>query len=83
MRPLETIFLKIVRVSSWPLLALVAAFFFTGYGISGRYGLGRLMTEQEALTLHKWLHLPLLILTLVHTVPAVYLAMVRWGWIKK
>jgi hypothetical protein len=83
MRPLETTCLRVVRWSSWPLLLLVAAFFLTGYGISGRYGIGRWVTEQEALTLHKFFHLPLLILTLVHSIPAVYLALVRWGWIRR
>jgi hypothetical protein len=83
MKPFETICLKIVRWSSWPLLVLVSAFFITGYGISGRYGLARLMTEQEGLTLHKWLHLPLLVCTLIHSIPAVYLALVRWGWLKR
>jgi len=83
MKNFDLVCLKVVRWSSWPLLALVAAFFLTGYGISGRYGLDTLMREQTALALHKFLHLPLLVATLAHSLPAVYLALVRWGWIRR
>jgi hypothetical protein len=75
--------LKTVRWSSWPLLPVLAAFFFTGYAITGQYGLARVCDEKAALTFHRMLHWPLLILVLVHSVPAVYLALQRWGWIKR
>ena len=61
---------------------MVIAFLITGYIMSGRFGLGTWMNEKTALTLHKMLHLPLAVLLLVHTLPAVYLALQRWGWIK-
>lgn len=83
MKNFDAICLKVVRWSSWPLLALVLAFFATGYGISGRYGMGAWLDERTALALHKFLHLPLLVATLAHALPAVYLAMQRWGWIKR
>jgi len=83
MKSLDTICLKTVRWSSWPLLLLLAAFLVTGYSISGRYGLGALMDEKEALALHKLLHLPLIVITLAHSLPAIYLALQRWGWIRK
>jgi hypothetical protein len=83
MKPLDAIFLKTVRWSSWPLLILLGGFFLTGYIISGRYGLGLLMDEKRALAIHKLLHLPLIVLLLAHTLPAVYLALQRWGWIRK
>lgn len=83
MKHFDLICLKVVRWSSWPLLGLLLAFFLTGYGMSGRYGLEGLMREQTALALHKFLHLPLLVLSLAHVLPAVYLALVRWGWIKR
>ena len=54
----------------------------TGYIMDGRYGFSRVMDEKSALTFHRMLHLPLIVLVLVHSVPAVYLAMQRWGWIK-
>ncbi len=74
--------LKIVRWSGWPLLFLVVGFFLTGYMISGRFGLTMLLDEKRALALHKLLHLPLLVLFLAHSVPAVYLALKRWGWLR-
>ncbi len=83
MRNFDVVCLKAVRWSSWPLLALLLAFFVTGYGISGRYGVGAWFNEQTALTLHKLLHLPLIVLTVAHSLPAIYLAMQRWGWIKR
>jgi hypothetical protein len=80
---LNYILLKTVRCTSWPLLFLVMGFLLTGYIMSGRFGLDRLMDEQTALAFHKLLHGPLIILLLVHSAPAVYLAFQRWGWIKK
>ena len=74
--------LKIVRWSSWPLLPVLAGFLFTGYAITGQYGLARVCDEKTALALHRMLHWPLIILALVHILPAVYLAFQRWGWIK-
>jgi hypothetical protein len=75
--------LKLVRWSGWPLLPLVVAFLLTGYIMSGRYGLSRLLDEKSALAWHKLLHGPLLVLLFVHTIPAVYLALQRWGWLGK
>jgi hypothetical protein len=75
--------LKTVRWSSWPLLPLIAAFLFTGYAVTGQYGLARLCDEKTALTWHRMLHWPLIVLVLVHSLPAVYLALQRWGWIKR
>jgi hypothetical protein len=83
MRPLGYYCLKAVRKTSWPLLGLILCFFVTGYMISGRFGLGALADEKTALALHKLLHLPLIVLFLAHTVPAVYLALRRWRWIKR
>jgi hypothetical protein len=81
MSKFNLICLKTVRWSSWPLLALITVFVLTGYAIAGQYGLGRLCDEKTALTWHRMLHWPLIVLVLVHTVPAVYLALQRWGWI--
>ncbi len=79
MNRLPHVCLKIVRWSSWPLLLLIGCFLLTGYMISGRLGL---MDENKALALHKLLHLPLIALLLVHVIPAFYLALQRWGWIR-
>ena len=43
----------------------------------------KLCDEKTALTLHKLLHGPLIVLVLVHSVPAIYLALQRWGWMRK
>jgi len=83
MNRLNYICLKIVWWSSWPLLLMICCFLFTGYMISGRFGSSRLLDEKEALALHKLLHAPLITLLLIHTIPATYLALRRWGWIKK
>ena len=82
MNKLNLFLLRAVRWSSWPLLALLAAFLVTGYAIAGQYGFGRWCDEKTALTVHRMMHWPLITLVLVHSVPAVYLAMQRWGWIK-
>ncbi len=73
---------RIIRISSWPLLLLVILFLGTGYGMSGQYGMGGLMDAKQALAFHKLLHAPLVVVLLVHVVPAAYLAFRRWGWIR-
>ena len=82
MNKLNFIMLKMVRWSGWPLLPLILLFLLTGYIMDGRYGLSRVLDEKSALTFHRMLHLPLIVLVLAHSVPAVYLAMQRWGWIR-
>ncbi len=74
--------LRVVRWSGWPLLPLLLFFLFTGYIMDGRYGLGRWVDAESALTFHRMLHAPLVILLLAHSLPAMYLAMQRWGWIR-
>jgi hypothetical protein len=83
MNRLHLMALKLVRWTGWLLLPVVLGFFVTGYAMSGRYGLGMLTDEKTALALHKFMHLPLAVLVLVHGVLALYLALFRWGWIKQ
>lgn len=80
---INAILLRIVRWSGWPLFIVVTGFIVTGYAASGRYGLGVLMDVRTAMALHKLLHLPLVVLLLVHALPAMYLAAYRWGWFRK
>jgi succinate dehydrogenase/fumarate reductase cytochrome b subunit len=82
MNRVNYVLLKMVRISGWPLLPLVMLFLLTGYSVSGQYGFSRLMDEKTAVALHKLGHLPLLVLLLAHTLPATWLALQRWGWIK-
>lgn len=81
MKSLSLHSLKIVRWTGWLLLLVTLTFLLTGYLMSGRFHMA-LMDENHALTWHKLMHLPLIVLLTAHTVPAVYLAMQRWGWIK-
>lgn len=74
--------LKLVRWTGWLLLPFVLVFFATGYAISGRYGFGAIADEKTALELHKVMHLPLGALVVAHVIPSLYLALVRWGWLK-
>ena len=71
---------QIVRVSSWPLVLVVIVFLITGYAMSGNYGLGAMIDAKRALAIHKLLHGPLLALLLLHSLPAMYLAIRRWRW---
>jgi hypothetical protein len=82
MNKLNFILLKTVRWSGWPLLPLILLFLLTGYIMDGRYGLSRVLDEKSALTFHRMLHVPLIVLVLAHSLPATYLAMQRWGWIR-
>jgi len=83
MNLLHLICLKLVRWTGWLLLPVVLAFFATGYAISGRYGFGALADEKTALALHRLMHVPLGLLVAVHVLPSIYLALLRWGWIKQ
>ena len=83
MNKFNFILLKTVRWSGWPLLPVVMLFLLTGYIMDGRHGFGKLLDEKTALTFHRMLHLPLIVLVLAHSLPAVYLALQRWGWIKR
>lgn len=82
MSRLNWVMIKAVRLSGWPLLPVLAGFLVTGYAITGQPGFARLCDEKTALAFHRMLHWPLIILVLVHSVPAVYLALQRWGWIR-
>jgi len=79
---LNVILLKIVRWSGWLLLPLILLFLLTGYIMDGRFGLSRALDTNSALTFHRMLHAPLMVLVLAHSLPAAYLALQRWGWIK-
>ena len=77
-RPPHYVLNKIVRISSWPLFLIVILFFLTGYAMSGDFGLGSWIDAKRALAIHKLLHGPLLALVLLHSLPAMYLAIRRW-----
>ena len=83
MSKVNVVLLKMVRWSGWPLLPVVGLFLLTGYIMDGRYGFSKVLDEKSALTFHRMLHWPLIVLVFAHSAPAVYLAFQRWGWIKR
>jgi Ni,Fe-hydrogenase I cytochrome b subunit len=81
MANLDSIMLKTVRLSAWPLLVLMVIYIVTGYALCGQYGLGSLVDMQTALATHKLFNLPLVILLAAHVLSSMYLAFRRWKWI--
>ena len=69
---------KIVRISSWILLALMLIYLTTGFALCGKFGLSGLIDSRQAMTLHKILDVPLLVVFLTHVIPSTYLAFKRW-----
>jgi len=80
---LNIVLIKTVRVTSWPLLGLMVLYLVTGYALCGQTAIGRWMSVDTALMVHKLFDWPLVTLFVGHSLPAVYLAFVRWGWIRK
>ena len=74
---------KLVRIAAWPLLALMILYLLTGYVLCGQHGLGRWMSVETALAIHRFFGAPLVALLLAHVIPGVYLALRRRGWIRK
>jgi succinate dehydrogenase/fumarate reductase cytochrome b subunit len=73
---------KIVRITGWVLFFIMLLFITTGFALCGKYGFNRMISTQDALTIHKIFDLPLIFIFLVHSLIAIYLAFRRWGWIK-
>ncbi len=74
---------KIVRVTGWILFFIMLLFIGTGFALCGKYGFSRVISPQAALTIHKIFDMPLIAFFLVHSLIGIYLALRRWGWIKK
>jgi len=55
-------------------------YLWTGYVLGGEAEPGRWMDLQRALWLHRNMDVPLIVLLALHTVPALYLAVLRRGW---
>jgi hypothetical protein len=75
--------IKIARISGWLLMLLVILYIGTGLAIRGEFGLGKLLTPDEAKVIHQDFRWPLAIAFAVHASITIYFAMRRWGWIKK
>ncbi len=78
----HTVLLKTVRFTGWPLFLVVLLFLVTGYVLCGKYGFERLMDYRKALAVHQLFDLMLVGLFVVHSLPAMYLALWRWGWVR-
>ena len=58
--------MRIDRISAWLLLPVMIMYIITGYVMLGWFGLHGLVDKNAALLLHIELHLPLLILFILH-----------------
>ena len=83
MAKFNVVCVRTVRITAWPLLALMILYLITGYVLCGQTTLGRWIAVETALSVHKVFDVPLVALFVAHSLPAIYLAFVRWGWIGK
>lgn len=74
---------KAVRISGWVLFFIMVLFITTGFALCGKFGFNKVMSTQDALTIHKIFDMPLILFFLVHSLIGIYLALRRWGWIRK
>ena len=75
------IVIKTLRFTSWFLLVLVLSYVTTGYVMSGQLTLGG-ADPRTALTIHRLLHVPLLVMFGLHALGGIYLAMRRKRWVR-
>ena len=75
--------IKVVRISAWFLFVLMVVYIMTGYALCGKFGVDRWLDAQQALDLHKFLDEVLVALFLIHSIPAMYLAIRRWTWSRR
>ncbi len=81
-KPIYTL-VKVCRASAYLLFLVMLLFVTTGLALCGDYGMERLISVRHALLIHKLFDWPLIGLFLVHSGAALYLAMRRWGWVKR
>ncbi len=74
--------LKVERISGWLLFLVVIGYIVTGFSMSSRLSVNRLIEIQLAKELHQDFVWPLVSIFAVHSVIVIYFAMRRWGWIK-
>ena len=75
------IIVKTLRYTAWPLLLAMVLFVVSGYSMTGKYGMNRIMDIETALSVHRWLNVPLVLLFVVHAVGGAYISLRRWGWV--
>ena len=74
--------MKIIRISGWLLLPLIALYIVTGLTVAGGYGFNRLINVNLANEIHKLFKWPLVTVFVMHASLTSYFAFRRWGWIK-
>jgi hypothetical protein len=72
---------KLNRFLAWLLLPVVLIFLTTGFSMSGRLGVNRLVPRERAQALHQNMIWPLVTLFTLHAGLSVYYSFRRWGWI--
>ncbi len=82
-KPVNFYLVKVVRISGWILFFIMILFTTTGFALCGKFGFGKVISTQKALTIHRIFDLPLIFFFLVHSLIAIYFAFRRWGWIRK
>jgi succinate dehydrogenase/fumarate reductase cytochrome b subunit len=81
-RTIHYYLIKMVRLSGWTLLVLMAIYIVTGFALCDKLGMRQLLDTQSALVIHQIFDWPLLVAFAVHASLTVYFALRRWGWIK-
>ena len=74
---------KVCRGSAYLLFFVMLLFVATGFALCGMLGVERLIGSQQALVVHQLFDWPLIALFLVHSGIGFYLAMRRWGWVRR
>lgn len=80
---LQRVLIRINRISCWFLLVVVIIFLITGWAMTNRYGLNKLMNPRLALSYHNTMHYPLAIFFIIHVGISIYFASKRWKIFKK
>jgi hypothetical protein len=75
--------IKVMRVTGWILLPLVLLYIGTGFALCGEFGFDAWIPMRRALVVHHRLLWPMMITVGTHSLVGIYLAMRRWGWIKR
>ena len=70
--------IKISRVSAWLLLFLMILFIVTGYSITGKYYMNKLIDPDLADDIHLLFDIPIIILFIVHAGIQIYFTFKGW-----
>jgi len=77
------ILVKINRLSGWLLIPLFLIYIITGYSMTGEYGMNKVVSLHLARTIHLNFSGLFILLFLLHVCTSIYLALRRWGIIRR